>query len=95
MIPQSMLTAPLEETGIDEGESHTDAAGCIGGSLPHEAGEFHQGMDFHPHGAHAHRRANLDEPIAVQRVKPAISAADLRKAVLWKEILDQPVSLRD
>lgn len=92
LIPQSMASTPLEEIGMGEGQSRTDDAGCIGGSLSHDPQAHHQGMDFHPHGTHGRR---AEEPMVVQRVKPAVSAAELRKAVLWKEILDQPVSMRD
>lgn len=94
MQPERLVAERLQETGMAEGESRTDGFGCIGGSLAHPADGHHQGEDFHSHDAHTLRRSPADEP-AVERVKPAVSAADLRRAVVWKEILDAPVSLRE
>ena len=90
-----MVAERLQETGPAEGLSYTDEAGCIGGSLAHDANEHHQGEDFHPAGAHTVRREVRETPIKAERVKPAVSAAQLRQAVLWKEILDAPVSMRE
>lgn len=92
---EPMTALPLEEAGPCEGMSYTDAAGCIGGSLPHDANAHHQGMDFHPRGAHGLGSHQEDQPVAVERVKPLVSASELRNAVVWKEILDAPVSLRE
>ena len=93
LIPQSMAIPLMQEVGMAEGQSHTDGAGCVGGSIEHDPQGHHQGMDFHPHGTHGYGSAQ--EASAVQRAKPAVSAAELRKAVIWKEILDQPLSMRE
>lgn len=93
--PERLQPVRLQETGLSEGSSRTDDFGCVGGSMGHAADGHHQGEDFHAAGTHAARRDDRDEPVMVERVKPAVSAADLRKAVIWKEILDRPVSMRE
>ena len=95
MEAEPMTVLPLEETGLGEGASRVDAVGCIGGSLPHDEAAHHQGMDFHPHDMHGWSSRQEEQPVAVERVKPLVSASDLRNAVVWKEILDAPVSLRE
>lgn len=75
------------------GESKTDEHGCIGGSIPHTASE---GETLQEHAKHEkERQARLSEENALRAEslrKP--TAADLRKAVVMKEILDKPVALR-
>lgn len=92
---EPMVAERLQETGMAEGLSRTDDAGCIGGSLAHDGAAHHQGEDFHPAGAHTVRREIREIPVKVEPVKPAVSASQLRQAVLWKEILDAPVSMRE
>lgn len=95
MIPESMEVTPLEQAALAEGMSRVDDMGCIGGSLEHDAQAHHQGMDFHAGDAHGRAAMRSEESVTVERVKPRVSAEELRKAVIWKEILDAPVSLRD
>lgn len=75
------------------GESKTDEHGCIGGSIPHMTSE---GESLQEHAQHEkNRQARLSEENALRAEslrKP--TAADLRKAVVMKEILDKPVALR-
>lgn len=97
LIPVAMDAPLMQEADMGEGQSHMDDAGCVGGSMQHEADDFHQGMDFHPHGEHSFRRdaQRSEDPPRVERVQGAISAADLRRAVILSEILDRPVSMRE
>lgn len=95
LIPEMLRAERLQEEGLGEGLSRTDDFGCVGGSMSHPQDGHHQGEEFHSRDAHSASGVHRDEPMTVERVKPAVSAADLRKAVIWKEILDKPVSLRD
>lgn len=73
-----------------QGESAQDADGCIGGSLGahEEEGESR--------AEHAHHLARAERADEAQNPQPhRMSRAELRRAVIAKEILDRPVSLRN
>lgn len=74
---------------LAQGESARDADGCIGGSLGahEEEGESHA-----EHAHHLARAEREDEAAKPQSRRPTRS--DLRRAVVMKEILDSPVSMR-
>lgn len=94
MTPEALTPEPMQAT-LAEGESHGDGAGCIGGSLEHDA-SVHQGTEFHAAGTHGTRRvrpAAAETPTTLST--PRISVAQLRNAVIWSEILDKPVSMRE
>lgn len=80
---------PRAQTTLAQGESARDADGCIGGSLGahKEEGESHA-----EHAHHLARAEREDEAAKPQSRRPARS--DLRRAVVMKEILDSPVSMR-
>lgn len=115
--PARPITAPtpaLEKDwashGHDEGASHADDTGCVGGSLAHES---HEGLRSGgslgkvkaegPGGlaAAAAGPGNLaamakNDAISVQgpAERARISAAELRRAIITSEILREPVALR-
>ena len=73
-----------------QGESVQDADGCIGGSLGahEEEGESR--------AEHAHHLARAERANEARNPQPRrVSRAELRRAVIAKEILDRPVSLRN
>lgn len=80
---------PRAQTTLAQGESARDADGCIGGSLGahEEEGESHA-----EHAHHLARAEREDEAAKPQSRRPTRS--DLRRAVVMKEILDSPVSMR-
>ena len=80
---------PRAQTTLAQGESVRDADGCIGGSLGahEEEGESHA-----EHAHHLARAEREDEAAKPQSRRPTRS--DLRRAVVMKEILDSPVSMR-
>lgn len=94
MTPEALMPEPMQAT-LAEGESHGDAAGCLGGSLAHDE-SVHQGTEFHAAGTHGTRRVR---PAAAEAQTtapaPQVSVAQLRNAVIWSEILDRPVSMRE
>lgn len=90
MTPESMRPEPMTSA---EGASIVDAAGCVGGSLPHDESQ-HQGAEFHAPGTHGGRLRDRSEP-QPEAARAAISVEQLRNAVIWSEILDKPVSMRD
>lgn len=113
--PARPITAPapaLEKDwashGHDEGASHADDTGCVGGSLAHESHEGLRsggslgGAKTEGFGAAAAAGpGNLaamakDESISVQGPveRARISAAELRRAMITSEILREPVALR-
>lgn len=81
--------SPRAQTTLAQGESARDADGCIGGSLGahEEEGESHA-----EHAHHLARAEREDEAAKPQSRRPTRS--DLRRAVVMKEILDSPVSMR-
>ena len=104
------LEKDWDSHGHDEGASHTDDSGCVGGSLAHES---HEGLRSGgslgkvkaegPGGlaAAAAGPGNLaatakNDAISVQgpAERAMISAAELRRAVIMSEILREPVALR-
>ena len=108
MTPEAMIPEPMQpekmvpelllkrlESELDEGVSRSDANGCLGGSLEHDE-STHQGVEFHADGVHGERpfRPEAAEPKAAA-VRPKVSTAQLRSAVIWSEILDRPVSMRE
>ena len=76
------------------GQSRVDAHGCIGGSLTdHEP----EGESEEEHSEHMMKVVRLEN--AASRSSLGINArktarAEMRRAVVWAEILDKPVSLR-
>lgn len=94
MTPEALMPEPMQAT-LAEGESHGDGAGCLGGSLAHDE-SVHQGTEFHAAGTHGTRRVR---PAAAEAQTtapaPRVSVAQLRNAVIWSEILDRPVSMRE
>lgn len=88
MAPGESLP-PRAQTTLAQGESARDADGCIGGSLGahEEEGESHA-----EHAHHLARAEREDEAAKPQSRRPTRS--DLRRAVVMKEILDSPVSMR-
>lgn len=85
----------LRPKPLAEGESRIDAEGCIGGTLDDHREE---GETRAEHAAHLDRRdAQLREQEAAQSRAEALRrahTAELRRAVVMKEVLDKPVSLR-
>lgn len=84
--------SPIQSASLSpaQGESAQDANGCIGGSLGahEEEGESHA-----EHARHL-ARADRDEESQAPATR-RISRSDLRRAVITKEILDRPVSMRN
>ncbi len=95
MQPESMIPE-LQRMGMDmsEGESRGDANGCLGGSMDHDESS-HQGVEFHADGMHGVRRVRPKAAEPQVAIAPMASAAQLRSAVIWSEILDKPVSMRE
>ena len=73
-----------------EGESFIDDHGCIGGSLGFHSEE---GESLQEHAAHMASALPLTDKRTTQTTG-RFSAADIRKAVIMREILDRPKSLR-
>lgn len=67
-----------------EGDGHSDAAGCIGGSMEHG------------HEEPLPRRQQSARPAQEQNApaRPKVDAAQLRSAVVMSEILGRPLALR-
>lgn len=78
---------PIIDASVSEGNSFSDADGCVGGSM-HEHVE--EGERAAEHAQHLPEAAEI--PVAAARHR--ISAAELRRAVITSEILDKPVALR-
>ncbi|MDO4356827.1 MAG: hypothetical protein Q4E13_09985 [Clostridia bacterium] len=94
MQPEKMIPELLMQMELGEGESRGDANGCLGGSLIHDE-STHQGVEFHSAGAHGRRRSRPEATQARPAAVTRPSAAQLRNAVIWSEILDKPVSMRE
>lgn len=90
--------APAEDGGFAEAFSFEDDKGCVGGSLPHEADELHEGESTDlPIPTPLRPLARAEETAAeasAPRVTRRVSAADLRQAVIMSEILGRPRALR-
>lgn len=78
---------PINDASVSEGNSFSDADGCVGGSM-HEHSE--EGERAAEHAQHLPEAPETS--IAAARSK--ISAAELRRAVITSEILDKPIALR-
>lgn len=73
-----------------QGESVQDVDGCIGGSLGAHEEEGESRAEHAHHLARAERANEARNPHSCR-----VSRAELRRAVIAKEILDPPVSLRN
>ncbi len=80
---------PRAQTTLAQGESARDADGCIGGSL---GAHKEEGESRAEHAHHLARAEREDKAAKPQSRRPTRS--DLRRAVVMKEILDSPVSMR-
>lgn len=90
---KALLQARLKKAShLKSGESVTDEAGCIGGSLGAHAEEGE-----HP-SEHAQHLKARDDALAAESTQAGelrnISVQELRKAVIVSEILDKPLALR-
>lgn len=77
------------------GESIVDEHGCIGGSLGEHSAE---GEDPHEHAQHLKEAERRRQAVAIQSAQAsnmrAKARAEMRRAVVWSEILDRPKALR-
>lgn len=94
MEPETMEPRPMTVGGYTEGDSYRDEDGCVGGSLAHDESS-HQGVEFHAPGTHGLAVAKTAVKPEAQAPKPRVDGSQLRSAVIWAEILDRPVSMRD
>ena len=88
MAPGGSLP-PLAPTALAQGESAHDADGCIGGSLGVHEEEGESRTEHAQHLARADRENESAKPLLRRATR-----SDLRRAVVMKEILDSPVSMR-
>ena len=92
----SLGAAPaLPREPLGAGMSRADAEGCLGGSL---SGHSEEGESRAEHAEHL-RKADAQERAILRGEERALhmrtaARAELRRAVVWSEILDRPKALR-
>lgn len=92
----SLGAAPaLVREPLAAGMSRADAEGCLGGSL---SGHPEEGESRAEHAEHL-RKADAQERAILRREERALhmrtaARTELRRAVVWSEILDRPKALR-